>query len=197
MRRRIILHGALRRRFGKMYVLDVDTPGEVIRALGVQLKGFLSFIRHGEFRVLRGDSALDENELTMTLGTEKDFHIVPMAIGSKRNGLLKVILGVALIGVGFAVAGGMAGLSAATSAAFWGKNLIMFGAGMLLNGLGQMLSPTPTVDSSHEGAATKQSYTFGGAVNLTEEGNIVPVIYGTMWSGSVVISAGMYPEEVI
>ena len=197
MRRRIILHGALRRRFGKIYVLDVDTPGEVIRALGVQLKGFLSFIRHGEFRVLRGNYALDDTELMMHLGDETDFHLVPVACGSKRNGLLKVILGVALIGVGFAVAGGMAGLSAATSAAFWGKNLIMFGAGMLLNGLGQMLSPTPTVDSSHEGAATKQSYTFGGAVNLTEEGNIVPVIYGTMWSGSVVISAGMYPEEVI
>ena len=32
---------------------------------------------------------------------------------------------------------------------------------------------------------------------LTEEGNIVPVVYGLVWVGSVVISAGMYPEEVI
>ena len=194
MFRRVILHGSLRRKFGKHYLLDVDTPGEVIRALGVQLPGFLTAIRRGEFRVLRGSYALDEGELMMNLGGETDFHIVPVACGSKRNGLLKVILGVALIGVGFAVAGGAAA-SAATIA--FGKNLVMFGAGMLLNGLGQMLSPTPTIDSSHEGAATKQSYTFGGAVNLTEEGNIVPVVYGTMWSGSVVISAGMYPEEVI
>ena len=196
MRRRIILHGALRRRFGKMYFLDVDTPGEVIRALGVQLHGFLTFIRHGEFRVMRGSYNLDDTELMMHLGAETDFHLVPVACGSKRNGLLKVILGVALIGVGFAVAGGAAAAGSAAMAAF-GKNMIMFGAGMLLNGLGQMLSPTPSIDSSHEGAATRQSYTFGGAVNLTEEGNIVPVIYGIMWSGSVVISAGMYPEEVI
>lgn len=74
---------------------------------------------------------------------------------------------------------------------------MLLGAGMLFTGLGQMLSPTPTVDPSHESAATKQSYTFGGAVNLTEEGNIVPVVYGLMWIGSVVISASMYPEEVI
>ena len=195
MRRRIILHGALRRRFGKMYVLDVDTPGEVIRALGVQLKGFLFFIRHGEFRVLRGNYALDDTELMMHLGGETDFHLVPVACGSKRNGLLKVILGVALIGVGFAVGAG--GLSLGALGTISQGTIFMMGAGMLFNGLGQMLSPTPTVDPSHESAATKQSYTFGGAVNLTEEGNIVPVIYGTMWSGSVVISAGMYPEEVI
>ena len=196
MIRRVILHGSLRHKFGKHYRLDVDTPGEVIRALGVQLPGFLTAIRHGEFRVLRGNYALDDTELMMHLGGETDFHLVPVACGSKRNGLLKVILGVALIGVGFAVGLGST-ISGGLLAGLSGKSFLLLGAGMLFTGLGQMLSPTPTVDPSHESAATKQSYTFGGAVNLTEEGNIVPIIYGTMWSGSVVISAGMYPEEVI
>lgn len=190
MIRTIVLHGYLRKRFGKQYKLDVDSPAEVIRALGVQLNGFVAALRRGEFRVLRGSYALGEAELGLPLADEREFHIIPVACGSKRGGLLKVILGVAMIGVGFAVMGGAA---AATSASVMsiGKTLLTFGAGMFFNGLGQMLSPTPEIDPSHEGPATRQSHVFGGTQNLTEEGNIVPVIYGITWSGSVVTSAGM------
>lgn len=193
MIRTVVLHGYLRKRFGRQYKLDVDSPAEVVRALGVQVKGFLSAIRYGEFRVLRGSYALGEAELGLPLADEREFHIVPVASGSKRGGLLKVILGVALIGIGFAVMGGAAAGSFAMSL---GKTLLTFGAGMFFNGLGQMLSPTPEIDPSHEGAATRQSHVFGGTQNLTEEGNIVPVIYGVTWGGSVVTSAGMEVEIV-
>lgn len=185
MKRKVVLHGYLKRRFGESFILDIESPAEAVRALAVQLQGFVQSVRCGEFRVLRGKTALDESELTMSLNNE-DLHIVPMPVGSKRNGLLKVILGVAMIGIG---------LSLTNGALAFGKQLVTMGAGMLLNGLGQMLSPTPKIDSN-ESADTKQSYTFGGAVNLTEEGNIVPVVYGKMWCGSVVISAGMDVEEV-
>ncbi|BDF77886.1 hypothetical protein [Pyramidobacter piscolens] len=190
MIRTVVLHGYLRKRFGRQYKLDVDSPAEVVRALGVQVKGFLSAIRYGEFRVLRGSYALGEAELGLPLDKEREFHIVPVASGSKRGGLLKVILGVALIGIGFAVMGGAAAAGSATMMSL-GKTLLTFGAGMFFNGLGQMLSPTPEIDPSHEGPATRQSHVFGGTQNLTEEGNIVPVVYGVTWSGSVVTSAGM------
>ncbi|WP_352402673.1 hypothetical protein [Pyramidobacter sp.] len=195
MIRTVVLHGYLRKRFGGQYKLDVDSPAEVVRALGVQVAGFLSAIRYGEFRVLRGSYALGEAELGLPLADEREFHIVPVASGSKRGGLLKVILGVALIGIGFAVMGGAAAAGSATMMSL-GKTLLTFGAGMFFNGLGQMLSPTPEIDPSHEGAATRQSHVFGGTQNLTEEGNIVPVIYGVTWGGSVVTSAGMEVEIV-
>ncbi|MCI7403743.1 hypothetical protein [Pyramidobacter sp.] len=195
MIRTVVLHGYLRKRFGRQYKLDVDSPAEVVRALGVQVTGFLSAIRYGEFRVLRGSYALGEAELGLPLGEEREFHIVPVASGSKRGGLLKVILGVALIGIGFAVMGGAAAAGSATMMSL-GKTLLTFGAGMFFNGLGQMLSPTPEIDPSHEGAATRQSHVFGGTQNLTEEGNIVPVIYGVTWGSSVVTSAGMEVEIV-
>ena len=69
------------------------------------------------------------------------------------------------------------------------------GAGMLFNGLGQALSPTPEVETN-EGAETAQSYMFSGATNVTQEGNIIPVVYGVAWCGSLVISAGNDVEVI-
>ena len=194
--KQVVLHGYLGDEFGPVFNLDVDTPAEAVRALAVQLKGFAQSVRRGEFRVLRGSPKkkhrmLDEEECQARFGTSSELHIVPVPIGSKRNGLLKVILGVVLIGVGFiigpSVALGFAGMT--------GQTLFTLGAGMFLNGLGQLLSPTPTVDSN-EGADTKQSYLFGGCVNLVEEGNIIPLAYGQCWCGSLVLSAGMDVKEI-
>lgn len=190
---KIILHGFLKKRFGSGYNLAVRTTAEAVRALCVNFKGFDSALRGHEFRVFADREMLDESLLGFTLGSAQTLHFVPMPNGSKRSGVLKVVLGVAMLGIGFAVAGA-AGASAGTLA--FGKSLVTFGAGMLLNGISQMLSPTPTVDSN-EKADTKQSYLFSGATNVTTEGNIIPVAYGKPWCGSLVLSAGMDVQQVI
>lgn len=196
MLRKIILHGYLRKLYGKKFMLDVDSPAEAVRALAIQCRGFSAAVRRGEFRVMRGGRGyLDEQELPLSMGDSESLSIFPVASGSKKNGLLKVILGVVLIGVGFAV-GLTHTIGGGLLAGMTGKTFLALGAGMFLNGLGQMLSPTPEVESN-EGAATKQSFIFGGTVNLTEEGNIIPVAYGKPWCGSLVLSAGMDVPEVL
>ena len=98
------------------------------------------------------------------------------------------MLGVALIGIGWA-----AGAFTAAASAF-AKQLVIMGAGMALTGISQMISPAPTLDTgTSEGAATKQSYIFSGGANIAEEGNIIPLVYGKFWTGSLVLSAGMKP----
>lgn len=194
----VILHGRLRR-FGESFELDVQTPSEAVRALSVQLKGFASMLRRGEYHVLRDRRSIGIAEADMTMGDCAELHIVPVTAGSKRSGVLKIILGVALIGVGFAVAGGFGGGALNFGTAFAGVKAgtyMALGAGMLFNGLGQMLSPTPEVETN-EGAETAQSYMFSGATNVTQEGNIIPVVYGIFWSGSLVLSAGNDVEEVL
>lgn len=196
--KKIVLHGYLKE-FGVSFDLDVSTPAEAVRALRVQIKGFEAAIRKGEFRVIRGKNklknAIEERELLATFGRAEKLHIVPVAIGSKNNGLLKVILGVALIGVSFAVGAGALGAQGALFGIKAGTFLTL-GAGMLLNGIGQMLSPTPETESN-ESPASRPSYMFGGAQNLTQEGNIIPVAYGKkVWCGSLVVSAGMDVQEV-
>lgn len=186
MKRKIILHGYLRRRFGRSFDLNVSTPAEAVHALSVQLKGFPAALRRGEFRVIRGRLALAEGQMFDPFGLDTELNIVPVACGCSGKGVGKIILGVALLGIGWAVAG-MSG------AALFGVKSATFtamGIGSVLCGLGQMLSPTPTIESN-EGAATKQSYLFSGVTNVTEEGNIIPVAYGTVWCGSLVLSAGL------
>ena len=121
-----------------------------------------------------------------------EYHLIPVPNGSKKNGLLKVILGVAMIGIGWAAMG--AAKAAGIAASAFSKQLVVMGAGMVLNGVSQMISPAPTLDTgTSEGAATKQSYIFSSGANIGEEGNVIPLVYGKFWCGSLVLSAGMKP----
>ena len=86
----------LKKKYGEEYLLAVDSPAEAVRALGIQLPGFKALVRKGEFHVLIGDKKIDETELTITAGTIDTIHFVPLAVGSKDDGILKVILGVVL-----------------------------------------------------------------------------------------------------
>ena len=194
----VILHGKLAKLYKKEYKLDVNSPAEAVRALIYQLKDFAENIREGEFFVKLDNKKIDETELTMNSNCNT-IHIIPTVKGSKRNGILKVILGVVLIGVGFAVAGGAFGaVGSGMSATLMGitaKTFIVMGAGMLFNGISQMISPTTSIDSS-ESADNKPSYIFNSAINLSKEGNIIPVCYGNCWAGSLVISSGMDVNEV-
>ena len=203
MLRKIVLHGSLEE-YGKEFNLDISTPAEAVRALCCQIKGLKDAIRMGEFRVIRGKrdendelkNAIDGNDLPMTMGKFDELHIVPVAVGSKNNGVLKVILGVVLIGVGFAVGLGNS-IGTGLLSGITGKTLAFMGAGMLFNGIGQMLSPTVSTDSN-ESAADKPSFSFNSGANLTTEGNIVPVAYGKkVWCSSVVLSEGMDVQEVL
>jgi len=47
------------------------------------------------------------------------------------------------------------------------------------------------VESPDNGA----SYNFNGPVNVTAQGNPVPVLYGEMMVGSVTVSGDMYSED--
>lgn len=180
--KKIILYGDLKK-FGDSFDLNVSTPREAVHALCMQIPNFKQRIKDGEFQIKRGNTMIDENELDY-MSDVNEYHLIPVPNGSKRGGLLKIILGVVLIGIGWAnMAAGAALHSIST-------NLMVMGAGMVLNGISQMVSTAPSIDSN-EAPDKKQSYMFGGAVNITEEGNIIPVVYGKFWCGSLVASAGM------
>jgi predicted phage tail protein len=196
----IILHGGLKKRYGESFFMDVATPAEVIRALCSQLEGIEQDIREGVFRLVRGDikkgTELGEEDLFFNLGKEKEFHIVPVPAGAKRGGIGKIILGVALIGVGLANPIALQGLSLA------GTPLVTsiggLGVSLALGGVSQLLSPSPRVQdySSRERPDQRPSFLFNGAVNVAEQGLPIPLVYGQMRTGSVVVSAGITTDNI-
>ncbi|MGV1754824.1 hypothetical protein [Agrobacterium sp. CG674] len=200
--RKIILHGALAKTYGEEFSLEVNTAGEAIRALSANFPTFMKDIRDGAWHIVRGDDVdrgmdLDEGQIAaFNLGRKGDLHIVPFIAGSKRGGLLKVILGVVLIGAAFALTAG-AGLSAAIGSGgllggITGTQVAMFGAAVALAGVSSLL--TPEEKAEEEDGST--SFTTSGPGNTHDQGNPVPLVYGEVITGGHLISGGVDIERI-
>lgn len=209
----IHLHGALRG-FGGPFTLDVRTPAEAVRALCNLRPGFEDALRRGVFRVIRGKRRtgqhLDQSELAINLNGE--MHLVPVPRGAKNQGGAKVVVGVALIAVasvltfgvggfagGAAATGGLLGLSGSAAATVGGLVInTAFGLGLslTLTGVSMLLSPQPKSRTNNE-TEQERSYLFGGAQNTTEQGVAVPLIFGRIRTGSVVISASLEADSPV
>ena len=67
----------------------------------------------------------------------------------------------------------------------------------MLGGTAQLLSPTPQVpDFDSDPRNNADNFSFSGVQNVSREGIPVPVAYGEVITGSVVISAGLNVEEI-
>jgi len=194
MRRKIHLHGALGKRFGRLHCLDVATAGEAGRALAAVLPGFRDFAVGKWFRVVRGDRraglVIGENELTFELGSA-DLHIVPVLAGrGGRGGLGKIIAGVFLIGAAFFFPGTIAAIGTSTGLGITAAQVAGLGVALALSGLGQMLSPKA------KSTKDQSSYLFDGGANVTTEGGPVPLVYGHFRVNPVLVGVGLSTEDI-
>lgn len=197
MLRTVVLHGALGERFGGPFSLDVASPAEAVRALVVQIKGFRDHVRNGHYRVIRKRNArereIDESSLTLRLGTAKELHIVPVVSGA-ASGLGKTIAGIALIAAAIFLPAASFALGAFTI----GVNTTIgaIGVSLALSGVAQMLSPAPQTQNGSAAQDQRESFLFGGQVNVTTQGGPVPLVYGRFLVGSVLVSAGLAVEQI-
>ncbi|WP_340619613.1 tail assembly protein [Xenorhabdus siamensis] len=185
--RTVRLYGVLGTQFGRVHQLAVSTPQEAIRALSVLVDGFERFLLTAKeqgltFAVFNGKRNISREELVFS--GQDDIRIAPMIIGSKNAGVFQTILGAVMV-----VAG------AFLWATPFGAPMVMSGAGMMLGGVVQMLSPMPGGLARREDPDNKPSYAFGGPVNTVAQGNPVPIGYGRRRIGGAIISAGIYAED--
>ena len=118
-------------------------------------------------------------------------HIVTVIKGAGR-GFGQILAGALLIGLAvFAApaAGGFLGIKGTSVLpAFASKALGYIGTALVLGGVSQLLSPQPP---SMNESSKLQSFSFSGIVNVSDQGLPVPICYGRVITGSVVISAGL------
>ncbi|HFF6004476.1 tail assembly protein [Stenotrophomonas maltophilia] len=187
--RTIRLYGQLGSRFGRSFRLAVNSPAEAIRALCAIVPGFQQYLAKAKeqgmaFAVFIGKQNISKDQLQDPPGAD-DIRIAPVLLGSKRGGVLNIILGVVLIVVG----------------AYTGNaNLIYSGAVMAIGGVVQMLGPQPKGLGSQDSVENRPNYSMNGTVNTQAQGNPVPVPYGGhdtkgMLVGSAVISGGIMAED--
>lgn len=215
MLRKVHLHGALGEQFGKCHEFDVTNFQQVLSALKANFgSDIIEAIKQYDYdlRYKRKNGKPVGEEMLRFNYPEGAFHIIPVPQGSKRNGVGKIIAAVALIalafytggatmGTGEAAAGAATeGAAAASQAGYFTQTVTVAGhtanqflltAGVMvgLQGISMALSPTPSFDN--EAQEQNQGFLFNGPVNVSGEGQTIPLIYGQHRVGSVVASAGL------
>ena len=202
--RNIIFHGELADFIGhKSLEAKVSTVAETMRFLICNFPQVEAHMAQRYYKIIIGKSEIEQSELYYPMGSS-DINIVPVISGAGGN-MGKIFLGAALIGASFFFPGaglfGTTSFSGATAVAGGigttiGTALSAVGAVMVLQGVSDMLFPLPQEpDFSSEGDP-RISFNFSGTQNTSRAGTPVPIVYGEIFTGSVVISAAIDTEQV-
>jgi len=203
MLRKIKLYGELAEFVGhKEFEVQVDSLQKAVSFLVNNFAGIEKYMNPRYYQVKVGDYAVDETEILHPIGQE-DIHFVPVISGAGR-GFGKILLGAALIGVAFLMpvaSGGLslgAGIKAGSLAkvGFMTKMVAGVGASLVLSGVSDMLFPLPDVPAFEDTQDPRLSFSFGGTQQTGRAGTPVPLVFGEIFTGSVVISGSIDTEQV-
>ena len=202
MLRKIKLYGELANFVGhKEFEVKVESLSQAVSFLINNFTGIEEYMNPKYYQVKVGNYSIDETEIHHPIGQE-DIHFVPVIQGAGR-GLGKILLGGALIALSFGVGGvfanplafGAKGFGFA-SAGLGAKAAFGIGAGLLLSGVSDMLFPVPKLPDFNSEQDPRISFNFSGTQQTTRAGTPVPLVYGEIFTGSVVISGAVDTEQV-
>jgi len=203
MLRKIKLYGELAKFVGyKEFEVKADTLSHAVSFLINNFVGIEEYMSPKYYQVKIGNYAIDENEIQHPIGQE-DIHFVPVIQGAGK-GLGKILLGGALLALSFG-AGGLINMNVAfgkgfiasfKTASFAAKAAFGIGAGLLLSGVSDMLFPVPEMPEFSSEQDPRISFNFSGTQQTSRAGTPVPVVYGEIFTGSVVISGAVDTEQV-
>ena len=193
MLRKLKLYGELAKFIGhKEFEIKVHNLPQAISFLVNNFPGVEAYMNPKLYQVRIGNYEINKDEIDYPIG-QQDIHIVPVISGA-GGGFGRFLTGAFLIGASFFFPG--AGLFGRTSflgakavaggiGTAIGTGLSAIGAGLVLSGVSEMLYPTqqPTFEDNPQ-----ISFSFSGTQNTARAGTPVPIVYGEIFTGSVVIS---------
>ncbi len=198
MLRKIKLYGELAEFVGhKEFEVQVDSLAKAVSFLINNFEGIDKFMSPKYYQVKVGNYEIDESELTYPIGQE-DIHFIPVIVGA-GGGTRRLLLGAALIGVGVLSGGATFTASGFTGTGFLGGTTAVLGnvgIGLAIAGVSEMLFPLPKPKEFTSEQDPKLSFNFSGTQQTSRAGTPVPIVYGEIFTGSVVISGGIDTEQV-
>lgn len=222
MFRVIKVYGKLAKHVGqRSFKAAVKSPAEAVRFLLANFPSLRGVLSEGDYKVSVGRSELEIGDhpeyIHFPAAPFEPIRIIPVIAGA-GGGTGKILAGVGLIaaailigpaaggflglGAGF---GGATGAGAAISMGLVGGSFATavgaVGAALVIGGVAQLISPTPRLGGSNvrgvdDETDPRRSFSFSGVQNVTRQGVPVPIIYGEVFTGSVVITASLNVEEV-
>ena len=205
MLRKLKLYGELAEFVGhKEFEIQVDSLGKAVSFLVNNFPQIEKYMNPKYYQVKVGNYDVGEEEIHHPIGQE-DIHFVPVISGAGR-GLGKILLGAALIAGAFMIPGGLS-LSAGFKGGFgFGaltgttgalvKGMVYLGGYLMLTGVSEMLFPLPKPKEFKSEQDPQLSFSFSGTQNTSRAGTPVPIVYGEIVTGSVVISGAVDTQQV-
>ena len=204
MLRKLKLYGELADFVGhKEFEIQVDSLAKAVSFLVNNFPQVEKYMNPQYYQVKVGNYAIDQEEIHHPIGQE-DIHIVPVIAGAGGGGFGKILLGAALIGGAFlftplsmgsffspiVAPGSFAAASGIT------KAVVALGGALVLSGVSDMLFPVPKPKEFKSEQDPQLSISFSGTQNTSRAGTPVPIVYGEIVTGSVVISGAIDTQQV-
>jgi predicted phage tail protein len=188
--REIRLYGKLAKFLKRrVFRAEVGSAAEAVRFLVANFPQVEKHMADQHYRVSLGERDLELDEIHHPSGQQL-IKIAPVIAGAGAVG--RILLGAALLVAAFAIPG----FAAWAGPTAYGL-IVGVGASLVLGGVAQLLSPVPaTPTGSDSSSDPRKSYSFSSIQNTSRQGTPVPVVYGEVIVGSVVISAGIEIAQV-
>jgi len=189
--KKIKVYGRLRKFLGQSYFeAAVASPKQAFHFLIANFPEVENHMMNQFYKIKMGGMEITEDLLT--LQSDEDIQIIPIAIGAKN-----VVVGGLFTALGSGTT--IAGLTIGSMVA---PVFTAIGTSMLVNEASNFLMPRQDIpsgvmaDSFSQNDPTFQSFGFGSIQNVARAGVPVPIIYGQVFTGSVVISSGIDTVQV-
>ena len=190
--KKIKVYGKLRKFLGKSYFeAAVKSPHQAMSFLLANFEGLQKHMNDQVYKVKIGGNEITEDLLSMS--GQGDIQIIPVAIGS---GPL-VTIGVGALFTAFGSGATIAGLTLGSALTGIATTI---GTSMIIGGITDLISPQNSPQNlssvSDIDPAIRGSYSFSGIQNVSTIGVPVPIIYGLVFSGSILISSGVDSAQI-
>ena len=193
--RKIKVYGSLRKFLGKTYFeAAVSSPQQAFNFLKANFEGIEKHMNKQIYKVKMGKRVITQDFLN--LKGQGEIHIIPVAVGAKIVGDLfkggvNLVKDAVIFVVDNAIPLVTAFVTGGTSALF------QYGALALAS---ELLTPdVPSIANSSVGdtdPSIRGSYSFSGIQNVSNAGVPIPIIYGLVFTGSIIISSGVDTAQV-
>ena len=189
--KKIKVYGKLSQFLGKSYFMAaVKSPQQAISFLIANFEGVQKHMNDQIYKVKMGGRVITEEYLSMS--GQGDIQIIPVATGAAPF-VVPFLVGGATVAAG-AIAATIPFISGAVATA-----LTYVGTSIIIGGAVDLLFPQKSISPtlSNIDPAIRSSYSFSGIQNVSSSGVPIPIIYGAVYSGSIIISSGTDSTQVV
>ena len=206
MLNKIKVYGRLARFLGqRTFEAEINRPLDTFKFLLANFPHLERHMMEQTYQVKVGKTDINEDDLLDPLG-QQEIQIIPVVVGADKvfRGLGKVLTGVAIVAAvgltgGFGAGVGFSGLGFTATGAGLGASLAAaagnFGIYLALSGAAEMLTPVPKPPGVSDDPQSR-NFSFSGVQNTSRAGTALPIIYGEIFAGSLVVSAGIDTVQI-